>query len=84
MQYCTKFYIVAQTISNILTPYPFNMALTEAEVRDINRQITELEVQKTGDMFTDMEILDNIHNLKMKRDGIRPANSEIECIGCGS
>lgn len=60
------------------------MNLSEKEVQELENQITMLESQKTGDMFADMELMDKIHNLKMKRDGVRPANSEIECVGCGS
>ena len=60
------------------------MDLSEKEVQELDQQITMLESQKTGDMFADMELMDKIHNLKMKRDGVRPANSEIECVGCGS
>ena len=51
---------------------------------EIQSQIEELESQLTGDMFSDMEIKDKIHNLKMKQNGTRPMNSEIECVGCGS
>ena len=51
---------------------------------EIQTQITELEGNLTGDMFSDMEIKDKIHNLKMKLNGTRPMNSEIECVGCGS
>ena len=60
------------------------MSLTTTQQEEINAQITQLETQKTGDMFADMDIMDQIHNLKMKRDGVRPADSQIECIGCGS
>ena len=52
--------------------------------QEIQSQITELESQLTGDMFKDMELKDKIHNLKMKVNGTRPMNSEIECVGCGS
>ena len=51
---------------------------------EIQTQITELEGNLTGDMFSDMEIKDKIHNLKMKLNGTRLMNSEIECVGCGS
>jgi hypothetical protein len=51
---------------------------------EIEKQIADLESQLTGDMFADMETMDKIHNLKMKRDGIKPEDSSIECIGCGS
>ncbi len=60
------------------------MSLTTTQQEEINAQITQLETQKTGDMFADMDIMDQIHNLKMKRDGVRPTDSQIECVGCGS
>ena len=60
------------------------MAFTSSETQEINDQITALEAQKSGDMFADMEIMDKIHNLKMKREGVRPMDSQVECVGCGS
>ena len=51
---------------------------------EIQEEINSLESKLTGDMFNDMEIKDKIHNLKMKLNGTRPMNSEIECVGCGS
>ena len=53
-------------------------------MQELQAQITELESQLTGDMFKDMDLKDKIHNLKMKLNGTRPMNSEIECVGCGS
>ena len=53
-------------------------------IKDIETEIADLESQLTGDMFKDMELKDKIHNLKMKANGTRPMNSEIECVGCGS
>lgn len=53
-------------------------------LEEVQSEITSLESQLTGDMFNDMEIKDKIHNLKMKLNGTRPMNSEIECVGCGS
>ena len=58
--------------------------LTTEETNQLETEITELEGKLTGDMFADMELKDKIHNLKMKLNGTRPANSEIECVGCGS
>ena len=52
--------------------------------QEIQAEITSLESQLTGDMFADMDLKDKIHNLKMKDNGTRPMNSEIECVGCGS
>ena len=53
-------------------------------MEQLQAEITALEGQLTGDMFNDMDIKDKIHNLKMKLNGTRPMNSEIECVGCGS
>ncbi len=51
---------------------------------EIQKEIESLEAKLTGDMFSDMEIRDKIHNLKMKLNGTKPANQEIDCVGCGS
>ncbi len=51
---------------------------------DLEKEIEALNAQLTGDMFEDMEIRDKMHNLKMKLTGTRPADSQIECVGCGS
>ena len=53
-------------------------------MEQLQAEIIALEGQLTGDMFNDMDIKDKIHNLKMKLNGTRPMNSEIECVGCGS
>jgi len=50
----------------------------------IEEEIRKLEAQLTGDMLLDMEIRDKIHNLEMALNGVKPQNSEIECVGCGS
>jgi len=50
----------------------------------IEEEIRKLEAQLTGDMMQDMEIRDKIHNLEMSLKGVKPQNSEIECVGCGS
>ena len=50
----------------------------------LQEEITVLEAQLTGDMFADMDIKDKIHNLKMQVEGVRPMDSYIECVGCGS
>lgn len=50
----------------------------------LEKDIQELNAQLTGDMFKDMEIKDKIHNLEMKVKGIKPMDSSIDCVGCGS
>jgi hypothetical protein len=32
----------------------------------------------------EMEIADKIHNIKMKLNGVKPTDTYIDCIGCGS
>ena len=50
----------------------------------LQEEIQALEAQLTGDLFADMDIKDKIHNLQMKLNGVRPMDSHIECVGCGS
>lgn len=50
----------------------------------VDQQIADLTARLTGDMFQDMEIKDQIHNLKMKSNGVKPMDSSFECVGCGS
>lgn len=56
----------------------------EATQETIETQIKELEAQLTGDMFNDMDIKDQIHNLQMKLNGVKPMDSHFDCVGCGS
>ena len=50
----------------------------------LEEQIMYLEGQLTGDMFSDMDLKDEIHNLEMKLKGVKPMDSHIDCVGCGS
>ena len=50
----------------------------------IRLEIIELENKLTGDMFEDMDLKDKIHNLQMKLKGVKPQDSYIDCINCGS
>ena len=50
----------------------------------LENEIESLTAQLTGDMFQDMEIKDQIHNLKMKVNGVKPMDSHFDCVGCGS
>lgn len=54
---------------------------TQETVQD---QINELESQLTGDMFQDMDLKDQIHNLQMQLNGVKPMDSHFDCVGCGS
>lgn len=47
-------------------------------------KINRLKQDLTGDMMKDMETRDQIHNLEMEIQGIKPEDTSIDCIGCGS
>lgn len=56
----------------------------EQTKEQLQKEIDSLSAQLTGNMFTDMDIKDQIHNLKMKLNGVKPMDSKIDCVGCGS
>lgn len=60
------------------------IAMDTNNTQELAAQIEELRGQLTGDMFNDMDIKDQIHNLEMKLNGVRPMDSHIDCVGCGS
>tara|TARA_B100000963_G_scaffold73617_1_gene61575 strand:- start:46 stop:213 length:168 start_codon:yes stop_codon:yes gene_type:complete len=51
---------------------------------EIQLQIDEPKSKISGDMMSDMEIRDQIHNLEMILNGVKPEDSHFDCIGCGS
>jgi hypothetical protein len=61
----------------------FKIKLMNNEL-SLEEKIETLKSQLTGDMFADMEIKDEIHNLEMKLKGVKPMDSHIDCVGCGS
>lgn len=58
--------------------------MTEEQKLAIMEAIATLKGKLTGEMFADMEIRDQIHNLEMQLNGTKPVNQSIDCIGCGS
>jgi hypothetical protein len=50
----------------------------------LEQEIAALKDKLTGDMFQDMDIKDQIHNLEMKLNGVKPMDSHFDCVGCGS
>ena len=55
------------------------------ELKDqLLKEIENLKSKLTGDMMSDMEIRDQIHNVEMKVNGVKPEDSHFDCIGCGS
>jgi hypothetical protein len=57
---------------------------------EIKQQIIQLEASLTGDVFSDCEVMEEIHSLKRMVAAEaapgpeRPDESDYECIGCGS
>ena len=49
---------------------------------ELEKQISELKTELTGDMFSDMDVKDKIHNLEMKLNGTKPTDSHFDCVGC--
>jgi len=45
---------------------------------------TEQKKQPNLTFEQEMELADKIHNIKMKLNGVKPTDSYIDCIGCGS
>jgi hypothetical protein len=58
--------------------------MSEIQQNELRAQIDQLKGQLTGDMFADMEARDQIHNLEMQLKGVKPMDSHIDCVGCGS
>lgn len=58
--------------------------LTPQMKEELLAEIQTLETQLTGNMMDDMDIRGRIHNIKMKLDGVKPPESFVDCIGCGS
>jgi len=58
--------------------------MTEQQLLALQEAIAALKAQLIGDMFADMEIRDQIHNLEMQLKGVKPMDSHFDCVGCGS
>ena len=54
------------------------------ETLTLQEEINALKAQLTGDLFADMDLKDQIHNLEMKINGVKPMDTHIDCVGCGS
>jgi|TARA_B110000908_G_scaffold47849_1_gene58387 hypothetical protein len=46
--------------------------------------VLKIKKSKTDDFIEQMSIADEIHNIEMKLNGVKPTDSSIDCIGCGS
>jgi hypothetical protein len=60
--------------------------MSEQERKELVEKIEVLKTQKedTSDWMEQMGIADEIHNIEMKLNGVKPTDSHIDCIGCGS
>lgn len=63
---------------------PNTIFMTEQQKQALEQAIASLKSQLTGDMFADMEVRDQIHNLEMQLKGVKPMDSHFDCVGCGS
>ena len=64
-----------------------NITLIFSMTKD--QMIIALETLRTKksrakDFIEQMNIADEIHNIEMKLNGVKPTDSSIDCIGCGS
>ncbi|MDH3876259.1 MAG: hypothetical protein OET18_00335 [Desulfobacterales bacterium] len=60
--------------------------MSEQERKELESKVSVLKKQKeaTSDWMEQMSIADDIHNIEMKLNGVKPTDSHIDCIGCGS
>ncbi|MDA9881557.1 hypothetical protein N9C33_02045 [Crocinitomicaceae bacterium] len=60
--------------------------MTDNERASFEKQVAELEskMSKTEDFGEKIELADQVHNIRMKLNGVKPTDSHIDCIGCGS
>ena len=59
--------------------------MSEEQKQVYLEEISVLEREKEGKSWPEsLDIQDKIHNLKMKINGVKPSDSSIDCIGCGS
>jgi len=56
----------------------------EEQIEIWKKEVETLKSSLTGNMFADCDIMDKIHNLEMKINGVKPTDSHFDCIGCGS
>jgi len=60
--------------------------MTREEKDNLMIHLDELRLEKsnTDDFGEQMEIAGQIHAIEMKLNGVKPTDSAIDCIGCGS
>jgi len=60
--------------------------MTNNERKELIEKVEVLKKQKESisDWMEQMSVADEIHNIEMKLNGVKPTDSHIDCIGCGS
>ena len=58
--------------------------LTQEQKKELLIEVENLEASLTGNLMSDMDIKDKIHNIQMKINGTKPVDSYYDCVGCGS
>ena len=60
--------------------------MTLQERNDLENKVKVLKENKsnTDDFMEQMDFADKIHNIEMKLNGVKPTDTHIDCIGCGS
>jgi len=60
--------------------------MTLREIKELEQRIVIVKEmkEKTDDFLDQMLFADEIHNIEMKLNGVKPTDSSIDCIGCGS
>ena len=60
--------------------------MTDNERKELTEKVEVLKKQKESisDWMEQMSVADEIHNIEMKFNGVKPTDSHIDCIGCGS
>ena len=60
--------------------------MTLQERNDLENKVKVLKKYKsnTDDFMEQMDFADEIHNIEMKLNGVKPTDTHIDCIGCGS
>ena len=58
--------------------------MTNDEKALLHAEIIALQQKLTGNLMEDLALRDKIHNLQMKLNGIKPMDTSVDCVGCGS
>jgi|TARA_R110000751_G_scaffold474_3_gene1711 hypothetical protein len=57
--------------------------MSNEEMRDLVEQLNKRK-DSAIDFSEKISIASEIHNIEMKLNGVKPTDSHIDCIGCGS